>query len=285
MFWNISKLKQFWSSFPLKSLCHHHCHGCHLLTLCDPLQSLPRLWARGWSGLVAWQDAGRAALVRKRAPSGKLNTPKNFTLPSRTQSGQKGIHKQSTHWAPRTSLQTVTRVELKGSLKGWEVGDFFDFRYLKPLLSTSVHSFIQFSSFPSALFSVGKKRYSLFYSSRSSDDELSRKSLQVDCFSFHTFVSVSVCVCVCVSVCLCVCINWVKRDKALQSETSREIADVHSKTTISIQFCVWLKSHFFCKYFHLFQMHSWYSKVKRKLCKCVNLDRPQLSYDEEYPRP
>ena len=143
MFWNISKLKQFWSPFPLKSLCQHHCHGCHLLTLCDPLQSLPRLWARGWSGLVAWQDAGRAALVRKRPSSGKLNTPKNFTLPSRTQSGQKGIHKQSTHKAPRTSLQTVIWVEVKGSLKGWEVGTSLilgTWSLFSPLLSTRLSS-------------------------------------------------------------------------------------------------------------------------------------------------
>ena len=196
----------------------------------DPLRPSPILapsLGKGWSGLVAWQDAGRAALVRKRPPSGKLNTPKNFTLPSRTQSGQKGIHKQSTHWAPRTSLQTVTWVEVKGSLKGWEVGTSLilgTWSLFSPLLSTRLSSSQVFHLHCSLW---GKRDIHFFYSSGSSDDELNS-------FSFQTFVSV----------------KWVKRDKAF------EIADVHSKTMISIQFCFWLKSHFFCKYFHLFQMHS-----------------------------
>ena len=66
----------------------------------------------------------RRASVRKRPSSDKLNTPKtsHTSLTSRTQSGQKSIHKQSTkclkteQLAPALKVgQRVNWIELRGS--------------------------------------------------------------------------------------------------------------------------------------------------------------------------
>ena len=131
----------------------------------DPLRPSPILAPSLGKGLVRLGGltgrrqggfSAEAATVRQTQHSQKLYTPKQNTKWPKRHS--QAVYTQGTSDQPSNSDLGWSERQLK-RMGG---GDFFDFRYLKPLLSTSVHSFIQFSSFPSALFSVGKKRYSLF---------------------------------------------------------------------------------------------------------------------------